>query len=676
MDSQFRALIKLLESQLEESRTATFDVSEQRARNHRMYSLEPLGNEIKGRSKYISPDVQDAVEAKKAIFSETFLSDRDAIRFNGSKVPFEDDAKTAYINNVFRKNNYERLFRDAFHDALVAKRCTVLAQWAASTSTETIAIEGAAPDQYQLILQESGAINVVEENIVTDPSGLLFGEVTVEKDDSQVELQLIEPERFFRDPNATYVEESMYAAIEQDVPRARLLLDGYDPQQVDELSPDYRYRNQDEDSARRAHDGTYQKIKAFNRAGVHEIVTVHKTWTWVDEGVLADDPHMLAESVKLYEIHWSCGEVLKWADGSPAMREVDCFPFFEWSEMKISHAADGTCTADVMAGVQRTQSILKRLIIDNQQMRNTTRYEASVGAIKNPRDLLDNTIGGVIWSRQPGSVTPLATPELSPLTMNVVQMLKSDGEERNGMSGLAKGMEMGAVNNQNASDMIAKLTSAGQRRVLMAARDFARTFLVPLSQHIIKLAIQNDKSQDQFEVAGQVVPVIPASWNQDDLDMEVNAALTPDEAVRSASQLMMVHQLLMQDQTMAGIYGVTQRHALFDKVLDDMGMKNTSHLLMSPTSPEFQQMMMQQQVQAETQQREQAIQSELQKSLMAAQTASYEAQAESMLMQVQTTLADKMYDNQLNTKEHEHNQFVDLEKLEIERAKLEKMNNG
>ena len=200
MDSQFRALIKLLESQLEESRTATFDVSEQRARNHRMYSLEPLGNEIKGRSKYISPDVQDAVEAKKAIFSETFLSDRDAIRFNGSKVPFEDDAKTAYINNVFRKNNYERLFRDAFHDALVAKRCTVLAQWAASTSTETIEIEGAAPDQYQLILQESGAINIVEENIVTDPSGLLFGEVTVEKDDSQVELQLIEPERFFPRP--------------------------------------------------------------------------------------------------------------------------------------------------------------------------------------------------------------------------------------------------------------------------------------------------------------------------------------------------------------------------------------------------------------------------------------------------------------------------------------------
>ena len=61
----------------------------------------------------------------------------------------------------------------------------------------------------------------------------------------------------------------------------------------------------------------------------------------------------------------------------------------------------------------------------------------------------------------------------------------------------------------------------------------------------------------------------------------------------------------------------------------------------------------------------------MQKSI-AAQTAS-EAQAESMLMQVQTTLADKMYDNQLNTDEHEH-KSVDIQKLDIEREKLSKQN--
>lgn len=674
MENQFRGLVKLLEAQVEESHTASFDVAEQRARNHRYYSMEPLGNEVKGRSKYISPDVQDAVEAKKAIFSETFLSDRDAVRFSGSKVEYEDDAKTAYVNKVFRKNKYERLFRDAFHDAFVAKRCVVLAEWIASTLQETIDIQGATAEQYPLILQENNVVDVVEENVVFDEMGMMNGYIVAERDDSHVGLTLVEPERYHRDPNVSYPEDAMYVCMESDVPRARLIMDGYDPNQIDELTPDYRHRGQDEDSARKAHDGTYQKVKQYNRSGVHEIVTVYRTWTWIDEGVINDDPHALAEEVKLYEIHWANGEVLRWKDGSPAIREVTCIPFFEWTEMAISHAADGTCTADVMTSQQKTNSILKRLVIDNQQMRNTTRYEASVGAIKNPRDLLDNTIGGVIWSRQPGSVTPLATPELSPLTMNVLQMLKTDGEERNGMSGLAKGMDQGAVNNQNAADMIAKLTSAGQRRVIMAARDFARTFLVPLSQHIVKLAIQNDMSQDQFEMCGQIVPVVPQSWNQDDIDMEINAALTPDEAARSGAQLMMIHQMLMQDPVMADVYGVTQRHALFDKIFDAMGIKNTQPFMTSPLSQEFQQMQQIKQQMQNEQETEQRIVAELQKQTMAAQIAALESQADANLMNVQTTLADKMFDNQLDSEEFKHKQIVDFEKLEIERQRISQSN--
>ena len=666
---EFRSLVKLLESQVQEAHTASFDVSTQRSRNHRYYSLEPLGNEVKGRSKYISPDVQDAVESKKAIFSETFLTDRDAVRFSGSRVPYEDDSKTAYVNAVFRKNNYERLFRDAFHDAFVAKRCVVLVEWVSALKSETNDIQGASPDQYQQVLMQHNPVSIADENIVTDPSGMLTGVVEIQKDDSHIELHLVEPERYYRDPNATYPCEAMFVAYEQDVTRARLLMDGYDPEQVDGLQPDYRFRNQDEDSSRKAFDGTYQKLKHKNRTGVHEIVTVYRTWTWLDQGSVTGDPHMMANEVRLYEVHWSCGEVLHWADGSPAIRECEDIPFFEWAEMKVSHSAEGSCTADVMSETQRTQSILKRLIIDNQQMRNTTRYEATVGALKNPRDLLDNTIGGVIWSRQPGSVTPMATPELSPLTMNVVQLLKSDGEERNGMSTLSKGMNDAAVSNQNASDMIDRLTTAGKRRVTMAARDFARTFLVPISQHIVKLAMQNDQSQDQIEIGGQMIPVMPAQWADDDLEMEVAAALTPDDAQRQAGQLVMIHNTMMQDPSLADIYGVTQKHALLDKIFDLTGIKNTSQYMVSPQSPEFAQMSQQKQAQSMEQLRQSTEQLELQKALTAAQITGIEQTAQASLMKAQTDLTDRMFDNNMDVQKFEHEQFVDIEKLDIDRGK-------
>ena len=48
---EYRQLVKLLESQVQEAHVASFDVSEQRSRNHRYYSCEPLGNEVKGQKQ-------------------------------------------------------------------------------------------------------------------------------------------------------------------------------------------------------------------------------------------------------------------------------------------------------------------------------------------------------------------------------------------------------------------------------------------------------------------------------------------------------------------------------------------------------------------------------------------------------------------------------------------------
>jgi hypothetical protein len=254
--------------------------------------------------------------------------------------------------------------------------------------------------------------------------------------------------------------------------------------------------------------------------------------------------------------------------------------------------------------------------------------------------------------------------------MNVVQLLKADGDERNGMSGLAKGMNDGAVNNQNASDMIDKLTTAGRRRVTMSARDFARTFLVPISQHIVKLAMQNDQTQDAIEIGGQMIPVVPSQWADDDLEMEVAAALTPDEAQRQASQLTMMHQTMMQDPSMADIYGVMQKHALFDKIFDLVGIKNTSQYMISPQSPEFAQMAQQKEAQAMEQLRQSTEQLELQKQLTAAQISGIQQTAQSALMKAQTDLTDRMFDNNMDVQKFEHEQMVDIEKLSIDRKKV------
>jgi hypothetical protein len=620
-------LARILEDQVLESESSSWEVSEQRERNHRYYALDPLGNEIKGRSHYISPDVLDVVEGKKAIFAETFLSSRDVVRFTECPYPGEAAQKTAYVNKTFKRNQYQRLFRDGWHDAFVAKRMVVLVDWHEATKEQTLQLQNAMGPMVTQQLQQTPGLKDVDDsqiqvgyqNTVQGPVPVLNGELTLVLDDSHTKLKLIQPERYFRDPNVAYGDEGMWQTVEEELSRGYLISRNYDRDQIMGLPSEYKFRREQEDAARKKNTQSWRQGRTTSRVDAQETLAFYRTYTWLDnfdgttfEGLDLDfEP---SEGFELYEIHWCQGEILRWAPETPeqeaaegedpnappkpgyhAVKRVPETGIFEWSEMKISHAENGMCTADVVAHNQKTTSSLKRLIIDNQQMVNTSRTLAlSNGGIKNPRDLLDNSIGATIWAKRPDAVSQLPTPMLSPLTMDVLAMMTADKDDRGGLSGLAKGMNTDAIKYQNADNMIDRLTTAGQRRVTMACRDFATTWLIPVSQYIVHLAMRNDKGQMPMEVAGQQVMISPQQWQDEDLAMDVAVALTSDEGQRMAQQLLMLNQMIAQDPQMALSYGAVQKHAMYDMIFDMLGITDTTALMLSPKDPQYGQMAQQQ----------------------------------------------------------------------------------
>ena len=663
------SLVKVLESQLQESDSSNFEVDEQRERNARYFTLQPIGNEQRGRSHYISPDVLDHVESQKALFRETFLSNRQTVKFTscGQAGPYEAEAKTAYVNAMLNKADKEKLFSDGWHDAFVMKRMVVLAEW--KQDTEKREIEVAGPNM-EVIYQGLQSIpNIVDvdnselqfEQVPTPqgPMTMLAGNLQVYTDDSHVKLTLCKPESYYRDPLASCLDEAMWATYEEEVPRGTLIMLGYDEEQVDDLSGDRHWQSDSVDFARKAHDQSHTSDRKRARDDVQETVAVYKTWTWLNLNGIADEHGEWPDEMRLYEIHWSGGEVLMWADGTPAISEADEMPFFEWSEIRISHAEYGMCGADVVAHTQKTQSTLKRLIIDNQQMRNTTRWEAVQGNLKNPRDLLDNAIGGVIWSDQIGSVAPLAAPELSPLTMGVVSLLQQDNDRRSGLSGLAKGMNTDALRYQNADSMIERLTNAGSSRPMGAARDWAHTFLIPLCQYIVRLGRKYDKRVIAREVAGQQIQIAPSTWADNEDQMQVAVALTPQEATEHAQKLLMMHQLMSGDEQLSQLYGVAQRHAMFDDIFDAMGVTDTTRYMMRPDSPEYQQQMMAQQQAMQEQQAKQ-------EQLMALQIQSMDNEQARKWAELNNKIMDTMADNQRADDQFEWDRYVDQKEINIE----------
>ena len=657
-------IVKLLEHQITESDVNQSIVGDQIARNYRYYSLQPLGNEVKGRSHYNSPDVLDSVESKKALLKETFLSARQTVKFasEGLQVPFEADGKTAYVNKTLKKNKNERLFSDFWHDAFLAKRGVFFAQWKEDSIPVEMPVQNMTEQQvYQMASAQGNVVDVdmsqlemVQVPTVHGPVITFSGLMTVYVDDSGVDIQKPAPERYYRDPQVTDVEDAMWAGFHDDVPRGTLKLQGYDEDQIDKLSVEYRWRENTVDFARNAHSESGQRMRQYSRAEDQETVTVYKTWTWVDLEEYGHEP-----GIKLYEIHWAAGEVLKWADGSEAVREAQEMPFFEWSELRIPDSAYGMCDADVVSHTQKTQSTLKRLIIDNQQQRNTPRYEAVQDRLLNPRDLLDTAIGGVVWSDAIGSVAPLNAPELSPLTMGVIGLLQQDNERRSGMSSLAKGMNTDVLKYQNADSMIERLTNAGTTRPMAAARDWAQTCLIPLCQYIVKLAMRHDKTQTQVEMGGRVIPVIPSQWQDDECAMDVAVALTPDEGTNHAQQLLMLHQLMSQDPELMKLYGVNQRHALMDQVFDAIGVSDTTRYLMRPESPEYQQRQQQ-----EAQMAQQAMQEQKQKEQAQIQMIIDEQSRK--WAETNNKLMDTIADNERDDEALEWQKFVDTKEIAIE----------
>lgn len=666
--SEERRLVSTLEAQLIESDSSTSEVGEQRERNHRYYAMQPLGNEKRGRSHYISPDVLDSVENKKALFKETFLKGRKVVEFDQvTQNPDEADAKTAYADIVFKRNKIAQLFRDGWHDAFVAKRMVVLVEWKSQTKDVVMTLQGATQDQVmQLLARQQGAGKIVgidQTRMFSDQPGRASGDLVIQMEDSYVCISLVQPERYYRDPGATYPEDAEWNAIEEDLSKGYLKGEGYDPDQVDGLKIDYRWRSEEEDSARKAHDGSWTRLRQGNRTSEHTMVTRYRTWTWLNlwehDEELAEEIDAL-DGIQLYEIHWCQGEILNWADGTPAIKRLDEQPFVEWTEYKISHAEHGMADADIMAHSQKTTSVLKRLVIDNQQQKNNPRWMVLMNSLKNPRELRSGELNSITYTKRQDAIQPLPAPDLSPLTLGILGMVSQDNDRRSGFSDVAKGMNTDAIRYQNAEGLIDKMTTAGSRRPMSAVRDFAETFLVPLTQKIVRLGMDNDTRVYAQEAKGRQVMVAPSTWIDDELNMAVAKALTPEEGVQLASQLLGLHQVMSQDPDFKMIYTVKQKHALFDTVFDALGIADTSAYMLRPDSPEF----------------VQAFQSHMQQQQMAQQAQQMMLQERSALMksadrraweELNAKITDQMADNLRADDELRHKMKIDEEEIDIER---------
>lgn len=602
-------LLSLLERNLDAADTYSESlIGEQRDKAHQYYFGQPLGNELKGRSQHVSRDVFDAVESTKALMLDTFTADRRVVEFMPQTNQDVDKARqaTAWVNYLFyRQNDGYKILHDTIHDGLVSKLGVVKRYWDQRIVFVEEKFAGLSePEFFGLASQPDVEITeVVQETLqeaVVDPMNgmvispavtIISGTLKRQYDKSQVRIENVEPERLYISPRAKTLEDSDFVSYRTEKEIGELIEDGYDTDKIEKLDEELE-KWTDAISGRDSYDEFSVEARGTDDHPNRSHVTVYESY------IRIFDPDVDSR-VTLKVLH-SRRVLLD-------IEKVQSHPFRGWSPFPIPHKAIGLSLADVLLDIQKSQSSLKRSVIDNAFMTNTTRWLANLSLVRNPRDLIDNKVGAVIDvnAMDPTSVVqPLNTPQISPNVFTTMELLEQEKEQRSGSSRMSKGLDSDVVSKQNSSDLITRYMNASNRRTMVMARNFAECFLKPLMYDLYRLSLENDTQAKMVQLEGEYIQIDPRELGER-TELEVAVALTPDARAAEARTLTMLDQMWTanpQNPTLNGMYDTPQRYALLSRAMDLMGLKGADKFLLAPMSPEYGQKMQQQGQQAQQQQ--------------------------------------------------------------------------
>jgi len=632
---------------------ADSELSRERSRVMDYYSAKLPKPAHDGNSKYVSQDVYDAVESMKAALLETFSTGNRTLRFSpqGPEDVLMAEVCTEYTDYVLhRQNNLFEVMQTVIHDGLIARAGVAKVYWSQQSDSHLEYVEDLTEEELDAILAD----DMVEiEEIVEDEFGLYTGELRVFRDTSQVKIEAVAPEEFLIEPQCRSMETSSFVAHRTRKTISELIEMGYDEDLVMDISDEDNDFDTDPEVLSRFDDiGSGRGFSTKGSQNQSRQVTVV-------EAYLPLDPDG-SGTTDLYRVV-KVGNVMLSKD------IVTRMPFVAFVPLPIPHAFHGNNFADKLIAIQNARTVLTRSILDHAMVTNNPRYTVVKGGLTNPRELIDNRVGGIVNVTRPDAINPMPQASLNPFIFQTIQMLDEDKEDTSGVSRLSQGLNKDAISKQNSAAMVEQLATMSQQRQKIIARNFANNFLKPLFNLVYQLCVENETMEKIVELAGQYVKISPSQWS-DKRDVMVEFNLGYGEQETQIQKHLAFHQLFSSDPSLQQMYGPQQKYKMLGAILDKSGIKNVADYLVDPQSlppqqpdPASQMQMQMAQKQLEVQERQTAV------AEMKAQTDAQIAQMKLELEKLKTQQDYALKSDKLDLQESQqaHKEAVNYEELEI-----------
>lgn len=522
-----------------------------------------------GNSKYVSMDVYDSVESMKAVLLETFAAGNKTVGFEpqGADDILLAGTATEYCDYVFfRQNDGYQIQSTVIQDGLMARVGVAKIYWDEVIEEVEEEFSHLTADEADMLLAAPDVKNVKVK--LNEESGYFDGDLVRMVDKSQVRIDVVPPEEFLITPQSRSIEEAPFVAHRTKKTFADLIAEGYDKKLVEKigaedqselsLDPEVLARFEQVGADRLNMDGEVQEQSKY--------VIVYECYLYLDMDGSGE--------TKLYKIV-KCGNVVL------DKEQVDRKPFKAFIPLPTPHSFYGSNFAARVIPTQNARTVLVRGILDHTVTTNNPRYQVVKGALTNPKELIENRIGGLVNVTRPDGISPLAQPSLNPFVFQTIQLLDEDKEEATGVSRLSQGLNKDAVSKQNSAGLVENLVSLSQQREKIIARNFANQFLKPLYLEIYRLAVAHEKAEKVIKIGGTFQRVLPSDW-ADRSDVTVELKLGYGEQEKEAAKYLQMHQLLSSDPSIAPMYGPDKKFNLLKTAFEKGGIKNVIDYLTPP----------------------------------------------------------------------------------------------
>jgi hypothetical protein len=598
-----------------------------------------------GVSSIVSSDTTEVIEAYSAIISELMFENQKLARFlpySTSPAALMSAQQASDVVNycIFKKNDGWTIFNTWVKSALLWK--TAVIRWDYCEDCEHRFEEYESINQIALDeLLADDDVEIVGDLTISNTAGSapMYVDVRIKRrvDKSGIKLEVVPPEDFRIDRDASSIEDATFIAIQRDMTRSEIRKQW--PEVADQVG-DWDRLGQaygqsfdtynEERSVRKEVTGQeyYDEPNASEIFGTeaNTEVSVTESWFRVDrdgDGV-AELKHIITVGTHiLYE------------------EDIDMVPLAAISPFEVPHEFYGLSMADMVRSSTLASTAILRGFVENTYLTNYSPKLADpnvvdFSALQNmkPKQL-------IATNGNPAAAVSSMPPEaMSSGTVPLLEFLQLHKEQATGMSKAAQGLNDTLYVSGNSEQKLSQVQSAAQKRIQHIVRRFAETGFKRCILGIYHTMRQNMKEVlYSTPTSVGVYSMVDVSKLPETMDVEVNINVGENSNDSRLAKIQRIGTEIIPALTQAGQQMAVKPEAglaLAYEAIQAMGLDPTKYL-QDYEDPQFQQQA-QQAMQQQQQEAEEAKQ--IEKAQVASQMAVNEANVRYTQVQADNSLQD------------------------------------